>query len=153
MTTLRLLSPLTGVVRPVSAVPDPVFAEGMVGPGLALEPQHVQHQTVLAPADGTIGALHPHAFALEVGEGRTILVHLGIDTVGLAGRGFELHVDGGQSVRAGDRLVTWSPVDVSAAGLATICPVVALQADPDLLTLLVADGDTVEAGQPLLDWA
>ena len=56
-------------------------------------------------------------------------------------------------MRAGDRLVTWSPVDVSAAGLATICPVVALQADPDLLTHLVADGETVEAGRPLLDWA
>ena len=69
----------------------------MVGPGIALEPQHVQHQTVLAPADGVVGALHPHAFALELGEGRTILVHLGIDTVGLAGQGFTLHVDGGQT--------------------------------------------------------
>ena len=114
-------------------MPDPVFAEGMVGPGVAIEPQHVQTQTVLAPADGVIGALHPHAFALELSEGRTILVHLGIDTVGLAGQGFTLHVDGGQTVRAGDRLVTWSPVDVSAAGLPTICPVVALQADPEAL--------------------
>jgi glucose-specific phosphotransferase system IIA component len=153
MTTLRLLSPLTGVVRPVSAVPDPVFAEGMVGPGVAIEPQHVQTQTVVAPADGVIGALHPHAFALELSEGRTVLVHLGIDTVGLAGRGFTLHVDGGQTVRAGDRLVTWSPVDVAAAGLPTICPVVALQGDPEALTLLVTDGETVQAGDPLLDWA
>ncbi len=153
MTTLRLLSPLTGVVRPVSAVPDPVFAEGMVGPGIALVPQHVQSQTVLAPADGVVGALHPHAFALELGGGRTVLVHLGIDTVGLAGQGFTLHVDGGRRVRAGDRLVTWSPVDVAAAGLETICPVVALQGDPDALTVLVADGQSVHAGDPLLDWA
>ncbi|MET0788341.1 MAG: glucose PTS transporter subunit IIA [Cellulomonas sp.] len=153
MTTIRLLSPLTGVLRPVTAVPDPVFAEGIVGPGVAIEPQHVQMQTVLAPADGVIGALHPHAFALELSEGRTILVHLGIDTVGLAGQGFTLHVDGGQSVRAGDRLISWSPVDVTAAGLATICPVVALQADPDALTVLVDEGATIEAGQPLLDWA
>ena len=122
MTSLRLRSPLTGVLRPVSAVPDPVFAEGMVGPGVALEPQHVQTQTVLAPADGVVAALHPHAFALELSEGRSILVHLGIDTVRLAGQGFTLHVVAGQSVRAGDRLVTWSPVDVSAAGLQTVCP-------------------------------
>ena len=153
MTALRLLSPLTGVVRPVSAVPDPVFAEGMVGPGVAIEPQHVQTQTVLAPADGVIGALHPHAFALELSEGRSILVHLGIDTVRLAGQGFTLHVFAGQSVQAGDRLVTWSPVDVAAAGLQTVCPVIALQAAPDALTTLVAVGDTVRAGDPLLDWA
>jgi len=153
MTTIRLLSPLAGVLRPVTAVPDPVFAEGIVGPGVAIEPQHVQTQTVVAPADGVVGALHPHAFALELGEGRTILVHLGIDTVGLAGQGFTLHVDGGQGVRAGDRLITWSPVDVGAAGLATICPVVALQADPGALSVLVPDGDAVDAGQPLLDWA
>ncbi|MEZ0449136.1 PTS sugar transporter subunit IIA [Cellulomonas sp. ICMP 17802] len=153
MTTLRLLSPLAGTLRPVSAVPDPVFAEGIVGPGVAIEPPHVQSQTVLAPADGVIGALHPHAFALELSEGRVVLVHLGIDTVGLAGQGFTLHVDGGQTVRAGDRLITWSPLDVAAAGLATICPVVALQADSAALTVLVADGDTLQAGDPLLDWA
>jgi PTS system glucose-specific IIA component len=153
MSTLRLVSPLTGVVLPVTAVPDPVFAQGIVGPGLAIEPLRTQTQTVVAPADGVIGALHPHAFALEVGEGRTLLVHLGIDTVGLAGAGFTLHVQGGQTVRAGDHLITWSPVDVHAAELATICPVVALQADADLLTVLVPEGTTVHAGDPLLDWA
>src|SRR3954447_13121266 len=153
MGTLRLTSPLTGTVLPVTAVPDVVFAEGIVGPGVAMEPLRTQQQTVVAPADGVIGALHPHAFALELGEGRTVLVHLGIDTVGLAGAGFTLHVQGGQSVRAGDPLVTWSPLDVHAAELATICPVVALQADPHLLTVLVADGISVHAGEALLDWA
>ncbi|WP_028049149.1 glucose PTS transporter subunit IIA [Cellulomonas sp. URHD0024] len=153
MASVRLLSPLTGVVLPVTAVPDPVFAEGMVGPGLAIEPLRTATQTVVAPADGVIGALHPHAFALELSEGRTILVHLGIDTVSLAGSGFTLHVQRGQAVRAGDHLVTWSPLDVHAAQLATICPVVALQAEPDLLTVLVPEGGTVHAGEPLLDWA
>jgi phosphotransferase system IIA component len=81
-----------------------------------------------------------------------VLVHLGIDTVRLAGQGFTLHVERGVRVRAGDRLVTWSPVDVAASGLATVCPVVALQADRDLLEMLVEDGATVQAGDPLLDW-
>src|SRR4051794_2179958 len=125
----------------------------MVGPGVAIEPLRTQTQTVVAPADGVVGALHPHAFALELSEGRTILVHLGIDTVGLAGSGFTLHVEGGQAVRAGDRLITWSPVDVHAAHLATICPVVALQADPELLTVLVPEGGSVQSGEPLLDWS
>lgn len=152
MSTLRIVSPLAGVVRPVSSVPDPVFADEIVGPGLALEPSRTQSQVVVAPADGVVGALHAHAFALELPDDRSVLVHLGIDTVRLAGQGFTLHVERGTRVRAGDRLVTWSPVDVAAAGLATVCPVVALQADRDLLELLVEDGASVQAGDPLLDW-
>jgi glucose-specific phosphotransferase system IIA component len=152
MSTLRIVSPLAGVVRPVSSVPDPVFADEIVGPGVAIEPQRTQTQTVVAPADGVVGALHAHAFALELPDDRSVLVHLGIDTVRLAGQGFTLHVERGVRVRAGDRLVTWSPVDVAASGLATVCPVVALQADRDLLEMLVEDGATVQAGDPLLDW-
>jgi len=152
MSTLRIVSPLAGVVHPVSSVPDPVFAQEIVGPGVAIEPLRTQSQTVVAPADGVVGALHAHAFALELPDDRSVLVHLGIDTVRLAGQGFTLHVERGARVRAGDRLVTWSPVDVSAAGLATVCPVVALQADRDVLELLVEDGASVQAGDPLLDW-
>ncbi|MEN0130335.1 MAG: PTS glucose transporter subunit IIA [Brevundimonas sp.] len=153
MATLRLLSPLTGVVRPVADVPDVVFAEQIVGPGIAIEPDRVQTQHVVAPADGVVGALHPHAFALELDDERSVLVHLGIDTVGLAGLGFTLHVRAGDTVTAGQRLVSWSPVDVAAAGLATICPVVALQASAELITVLVPAGDAVRSGEPLLDWA
>jgi len=152
MSTLRIVSPLAGVVRPVSSVPDPVFADEIVGPGVAVEPVRTQSQVVVAPADGVVGALHAHAFALELPDDRSVLVHLGIDTVRLAGQGFTLHVERGARVSAGDPLVTWSPVDVAAAGLATVCPVVALQADRDLLELLVDDGATVKAGDPLLDW-
>ena len=71
----------------------------------------------------------------------------------VAGAGFEAHVVVGQAVRAGERLITWSPVDVAAAGYPTICPVVALQASPDEVSLLLEPGETVAAGQPLLDWA
>jgi len=152
MSTLRIVSPLAGVVRPVSSVPDPVFADEIVGPGVAVEPVRTQSQVVVAPAGGVVGALHAHAFALELPDDRSVLVHLGIDTVRLAGQGFTLHVERGARVSAGDPLVTWSPVDVAAAGLATVCPVVALQADRDLLELLVDDGATVKAGDPLLDW-
>ncbi|MDM7832621.1 PTS sugar transporter subunit IIA [Cellulomonas edaphi] len=152
MATLRLLSPLSGVVRPVSAVPDVVFAEQIIGPGVAIEPERSQTQHVVAPADGVVGALHPHAFALELADERSVLVHLGIDTVTLAGLGFTLHVRAGEAVTAGQRLVSWSPVDVAAAGLATICPVVALQAPEGSVVALVADGVAVAAGDPLLDW-
>ena len=148
-----MLSPVPGVVRALGAVPDPVFAEEMVGPGLAIEPDRTGRQDVLAPCSGVIGALHPHAFALETGDGRAVLVHVGIDTVMLAGSGFVLHVTQGQRVRAGERVLSWSPVDVAAAGLSTLCPVVALQADADALTPLVAVDAHVDAGAPLLEWS
>jgi glucose-specific phosphotransferase system IIA component len=149
---MRLTSPVAGTVRALSSVPDRVFAEGLVGPGAAVEPVRTAVQHVLAPADGVVTALHPHAFAIRVSDERSVLVHLGVDTVTLAGAGFSAHVVAGQRVRAGERVVTWSPVDVAASGLATICPVVALQAVPDEVTLLLDPGETVAAGQPLLDW-
>lgn len=150
---LRLVSPVTGVVLPLAEVPDPVFAEEMVGPGVAVRPDPVDRADVLAPCAGTVGALHPHAFALELGGERGVLVHAGIDTVGLGGAGFTVHVTAGQRVGTGERVLTWSPAAVGDAGLATVCPLVVLQGDPQTLTQLVADGERVEAGQPLLEWA
>jgi glucose-specific phosphotransferase system IIA component len=149
---MRLSSPVPGTVRTLAAVPDAVFAQGIVGPGAAVEPVRTAVQHVLAPAAGVVVALHPHAFAIRVSDERSVLVHLGIDTVQLAGQGFELHVVAGQGVRAGQRIVTWSPLDVAAAGLATVCPVVALGAADDEVALLLDPGETVAAGQPLLDW-
>lgn len=150
---MRLASPVPGTVRALGDVPDRVFADGIVGPGAAVEPVRTAVQHVLAPVDGVVAALHPHAFAVEVAPGRAVLVHLGIDTVRLAGAGFEAHVVVGQVVRAGARVLTWSPADVAVAGYPTICPVVALQASPDEVTLLLEPGETVAAGEPLLDWA
>ncbi|WP_255371985.1 PTS glucose transporter subunit IIA [Cellulosimicrobium sp. CUA-896] len=149
-------------------VPDAVFAQAMVGPGVAIEPATAEHgpgehgpgepatgepSHVIAPADGRVATAFPHAFALECASGRTVLVHLGIDTVRLAGEGFAVHVGAGADVRAGDAVVTWSPRDVAAAGLATVCPVVALQADPGAVEVLVRPGDVVQAGEPLLAWS
>ena len=149
---MRLLSPVPGTVLALSAVPDAVFAQAMVGPGVAIDPLRSSVQQVLAPADGVVAALHPHAFALQLAGERGVLVHLGIDTVRLAGLGFDLRVTAGQTVRAGEVLLTWSPVDVAAGGLSVVCPVVALQADPDAVRQLVASGSAIGAGEPLLDW-
>ncbi|AEI12704.1 PTS sugar transporter subunit IIA [Cellulomonas gilvus] len=152
MSALRVLAPVPGTVRAIGQVPDPVFAQEIVGPGVAIEPDHVGLLDAVAPCDGVVGALHPHAFAIEVDEGRSVLVHLGIDTVRLAGLGFTLHVQRGDTVRAGQRMVTWSPVDVAASGMPTVCPVVALQADAGAVTLDAAAGAHVAAGDPLLTW-
>lgn len=152
---LVVAAPLSGTVVALADVPDPVFSQEFVGPGLAIEPRadDAGVSTVVSPAAGVVGSLFPHAFALETGEGRTVLVHLGIDTVRLGGEGFRLHVEAGDRVAAGATLITWEPARVASLGLSTVCPVVALQGDPGLLALLVTPGTQVAAGEPVLTWS
>ena len=135
----------------LSDVPDVVFSARMLGPGVAVDPL-LTSTLVLAPVDGTVAALHPHAFAIATADGRAVLVHVGLDTVELAGQGFTTHRTVGDPVRTGEPVLTWDPVAVSATGHALACPVVALQADPADVALLVAPGQDVVAGQPLLAW-
>jgi len=149
---VHVVSPMAGIVRDLSEVPDVVFSTEMVGPGLALDPGDGDVAGLCAPMAGRIGALFPHAVTIEAADGRTILVHLGIDTVELAGAGFEVHVAGGQLVSTGDLLITWSPASVLASGRSAVCPVVALQADPGVLTPLATVGEPVVLGAPFFDW-
>lgn len=138
----------------MSSVPDEVFAQEIVGPGCAVDPDSSAAglTEVLAPVAGTVGSLFPHAVAIEAGDGRTVLVHLGIDTVMLKGAGFAVLVAVGDHVRVGQPLLKWNPRAVALAGLATVCPVVALQAEPGQVIEVSAAGDRVEAGAPLFVW-
>jgi len=97
---LILLAPLAGWSTPLDEVPDPVFAGRMLGDGLALDPTAT---TLHAPCDGEIITLPEsgHAVTLRSDGGAEILMHIGIDTVGLAGVGFEAHVQAGRRVAAG----------------------------------------------------
>lgn len=103
---LILVAPLQGWSAPLEETPDPVFAGHMMGDGLAIDPTGT---TLHAPCDGTLTvvAASKHAVTIRAENGAEILLHVGIDTVGLAGEGFELHVQQGQKVRAGDRLVSF----------------------------------------------
>ncbi len=148
---LIVLAPVAGTVRLLVDVPDPVFATAMVGPGVAIEPVD---GVVVAPVTGVVVAAHPHAVAIRAdGESaRDVLVHLGVDTVGLGGEGFALLVAAGERVEAGAPVVRWSPDAVRGAGLSALCPVVALQAGGGVRPL-VGPGVEVAAGDPLLAWA
>lgn len=148
MTTIT--APLAGHLHPLSDVPDPVFAQGLVGPGVAIEPTGEAEVTVVAPISGRIVKLHPHAFVIQA-EGVGVLVHLGIDTVQLEGEGFTLHAHDGDEVTAGDELVTWNPSQVSQTGRSTFCPVVLLDASADHVAGTAEIGSQVEAGQRLID--
>jgi glucose-specific phosphotransferase system IIA component len=143
-----VLAPLAGRLVPLSEVPDPVFAGEMVGPGVAIDPAGEQ-VTAVSPIAGTVVKAHPHAFVVLGPGGVGVLVHLGIDTVKLDGKGFELHVADGGTVAAGDPVVTWDLTVTRAEGLSPVVPVVVMDRPKGSVT--AATGGTVAAGDPLYD--
>lgn len=143
-------SPLAGRAIGLAAVPDPVFSGVMVGPGTAVDPVRGPSVAV-APVDGIIVSLHAHAFVVVDDEGHGVLTHLGIDTVQLNGRGFDLVAAKGDTVRRGAPIVRWNPAEVEAEGKSPVCPVVALEAVPDALSNVAEDVD-VPLGGTLFTW-
>ena len=148
MTTVT--SPVSGRAITLAAVPDPVFAGAMVGPGMAIDPVREASEAV-SPVDGVIVSLHAHAFVVVDDEGHGVLTHLGIDTVQLNGEGFELLVAKGDSVTRGQAIVRWNPAEIEAAGKSPVCPVVALEATAEALGDLVEEGEVL-AGTQLFLW-
>lgn len=104
MSQIHILSPLSGQVWPLERIPDPVFAQKMVGDGLSIDPTD---SLLIAPCDGEIVALHDagHAVTLRTAEGAEILMHIGIDTVTLKGEGFRPRVKKGDQVKTGAPLI------------------------------------------------
>ena len=143
----QVLAPLAGRVLPLAEVPDPVFAAAVVGAGVAIDPCEGR-ATVVAPVPGRLVKLHPHAFAVLTADGSGVLVHLGIDTVRMAGDGFTLHVEEGAQVATGDAIVSWDPAHVQATGRSPVCPVVALDTRPEQISEVARSGP-VEVGGPL----
>ncbi|MFE6759021.1 PTS glucose transporter subunit IIA [Streptomyces sp. NPDC057684] len=143
-------SPLAGRAIGLTAVPDPVFSGAMVGPGTAIDPVR-EPSAAVAPVDGIVVSLHPHAYVVVDGEGHGVLTHLGIDTVQLNGEGFELLVNKGDTVQRGQEMVRWDPAAVEAAGKSPICPIVALEATAESLSDVIEDGD-VKSGDALFGW-
>lgn len=146
----EVLAPVTGLVRPLADVPDPVFAAEMVGAGVAIESSGGPAEA-LSPVAGTLVTLHPHAYVVVTAEGTGILVHLGIDTVTLDGEGFELLVEEKAIVEAGQPVTRWDPADVAARGLSPMVAVCVLDTTAGAVTSAVT-GSTVEAGGALFTW-
>lgn len=123
--TLALRQPVEGTVVALADVPDAMFAQGTMGPGLAIDPAG---DTVVAPAAGTVASVFPtgHAIGLAPAAGTELLIHIGIDTVGMKGDGFETLVKTGDHVEAGTPLIRFDPAKIRAAGLSPITPVIVL---------------------------
>lgn len=146
----RVLCPVDGTVVELADVPDPVFSMGMMGPGTAFEPLS---DNVFSPVTGIVNAMvgSGHAFHLITDDGLEVLVHVGIDSVVLHGRGFVPRVAQGEHVDAGTTLVTFDRSVLCDAGFSDVV-VVTLPNAPELVTytLLVDGGDAVVAGDVVM---
>jgi PTS system glucose-specific IIA component len=121
----------------LSAVPDPVFAGGMVGYGAAIDPPHEVIYAV-APVSGKILKLLPHAYVIMTADNVGVLVHLGLDTVTLNGEGFTAQVAQGDTVEAGQPVIIYDVPAIVAAGLSPVVPVVVMD-EREPANVVVAD--------------
>ncbi len=144
-----ILSPLSGTLLPLSAVPDPVFSDGLMGPGIAIEPDG---DVAVAPAAGLLAVLHSagHAFGIQTPDGLEILVHIGLDTVRLAGRAFTVVRSRGDQVAASDPIIRFDRRLIQREGYQTVSPVVFPTVPPDA-TLTFVTTPVVHAGE-VLGW-
>ena len=152
--SLTVQSPVSGVVVALGDVPDPVFSGKIVGPGVAITPDTGAGSEVsaLAPISGTITKIHPHAYVITNDDGHSVLVHLGLDTVSLGGKGFTLLASEGDTIDAGSPVINWSPAQIASGGLNPIVPVIALEGNESDLEPMSPDR-TVAAGETLMTWA
>ena len=125
---LIITSPLRGWATTLDEVPDPVFAQRMMGDGVAIQPLG---DTVVAPFDGEVVTLHEagHAVSLRSAEGAEILIHIGLDTVMLKGEGFTPLVAAGDRVARGDPLIRFDLDAVALAATSLITPVIVTNAE------------------------
>jgi phosphocarrier protein FPr/phosphocarrier protein len=144
-----LTAPLSGWAGPLDEVPDPVFAERMLGDGVAIDPTGGE---LRAPCAGRILTLHAagHALSLRATKGPEILIHIGLETVALAGEGFAAHVRVGQEVGAGELLITFD-VDLVARRAASLITPIVITNGAAFAIVRRAQDRQVEAGDFLME--
>lgn len=123
-----IYAPMNGKAVPITEVPDPTFAEGMLGNGIAIEPADGK---VYAPCDATVDMMFTtgHAVSLVADCGAELLIHVGLETVSLEGKPFTVHCANGDKVKKGQLLVEADLEAIKAAGLPTITPVLVCNTD------------------------
>lgn len=144
---LLLTAPLAGPLLALTDVPDPVFSEGLMGPGIAIDPLEGQ---LFAPCAGQIVqiARRAHAITLRHDEGFEVLMHVGLDTVQLKGQGFELDVREGDRVNAGQLLLHFDLDTVAQAARSLISMMTVTNADG--LTIKMLTTRQARVGEPLM---
>ncbi|HFQ6943682.1 TPA: PTS N-acetyl glucosamine transporter subunit IIABC [Klebsiella pneumoniae] len=149
-TVESLVSPITGDVVALEQVPDEAFASKAVGDGIAVKPTS---NIVVAPAAGTVVKIFNtnHAFCLETNNGAEIVVHMGIDTVALEGKGFKHLVEEGTDVKAGEPILEMDLDFLNANARSMISPVVCSNSDDYSALVILASGKVVAGQTPLYE--
>ena len=124
----HVYAPMAGEAVAISEVPDPTFSSGAMGNGIAIKPTDGK---VCSPVNGTVDMMFDtgHAVSLVSDNGIEILIHVGLETVGLEGKPFQIKVQNGQKVKKGDILMIADLAAIEAAGLPTITPVLICNTD------------------------
>lgn len=143
-----LASPMIGKVVKLADVPDEVFASGAMGAGIAIDPTD---GIVVAPANAEVTLLFPtkHAIGLKTEDGLELLIHVGMDTVSLAGKGFKSFVEAGDTVQAGQKLLEFDVNTIKEAGLPVIAPIV-ITNSADFEDILTTQESRIDVGDYLL---
>ena len=144
-------APMAGKAVPITEVPDPTFAEGMLGNGIAIEPVEGK---VYAPCDATVDMMFTtgHAVSLVANCGAEILIHVGLETVSLEGKPFTVHVTNGDKVTKGQLLMEVDLDAVKTAGLPTITPMLICNTD-DYPTFITHVGKDVTNADAVIELA
>ena len=147
-TTMEIAAPVRGKAIPLEEVQDEVFSSGMLGKGFAVEPKEGK---IFAPADGVIDNITEtkHAIGIIADDDANILIHVGLDTVKLGGRGFELKVEEGAKIKKGDLLMTFDLSAIKKSGYRATTPVVVCNSDEFQSVEVTAQGD-VNAGDTVM---
>ena len=147
--TITLFSHMNGKAIPLSDVEDEVFSQEILGAGVAVEPSEGK---LFSPCDGTVVSVTDtkHAISLASEDGAEILLHIGIDTVKLGGKFFEVHASDGQAVKKGDLLVSFDIEAIKNAGYKTTTPMVICNTDDYSSVKAVAVGE-IKAGEKLVE--
>ena len=148
MADLVLGAPLAGWVGPLDEAPDAVFAERMLGDGVAIDPTG---QALFSPCDGTVINVHHarHAVTLRATHGAELLIHIGLETVALGGEGFGVHVADGQWVQAGERLISFDLGRLAERAKSLLTPVVVTNPEAFAIVSRTQDREVV-VGEPIL---
>lgn len=145
---LTVYAPFDGTAIALNEIPDPVFSEGILGKGCGMEPAG---DTVCAPFDGTVSSVidTKHAVGVTSRDGLELLIHVGMDTVAMNGEGFTCLVKEGDTVKAGQKLLTFSKEAIQAAGHPATTAVIVTNTDDYSDIQVLAQGEVTQ-GTPLL---
>lgn len=147
---VTITSPLAGEVKELSQATDPVFAQGLMGRGVVIVPSQGE---LVSPVNGTVTVFFPtkHAIGILSDEGVEILMHIGMDTVNLEGKGFEGYVSQGDKVKEGDKLISFDIDMIKKAGYVTETPVIITNSDKYQVEELEQLPRAVERGSQLMN--